>query len=352
MFLSDRIRGIAPGNASHYRLKLHSYDGNLRVFPVEEGAFYRVGDSPYGVPSGRFTVCFYDSEQRPLMHSDQPLLINLQNEVHRSSNAQLSLNLPNAVPSGGPVGGAGEGSGQAAPPAAAPPPAPVAPAVKPSEALADDDSDLEFRKHLHALDLEERQQEFIRNSTYVKEVGEAFLLNRLMRREMMEMQRNMVLHSQQAFRDIEQVKSTIHSLLGLQEAVLTHAEKHKNTPPVPPPDYVGLGQSALAMFKEVAVAIVQKWQPERPALPPSHAPQLPASSATSPEAPPAAGAGSAAGVLERLVKKLQTTTDLDVAQAMSSPEGWKKLLDDCLRADTATAAAAEPAASSDLGLEG
>ena len=37
--------------------------------------------------------------------------------------------------------------------------------------------DLEFQRHMHAMDLEERQQEFIKNSTYVTEVGELFTLN-------------------------------------------------------------------------------------------------------------------------------------------------------------------------------
>ena len=48
---------------------------------------------------------------------------------------------------------------------------------------------------MHAMDLEERHQEFIKNSTYVTEVGELFALNRIMRRELVEMQRLIVQYS-------------------------------------------------------------------------------------------------------------------------------------------------------------
>ena len=73
------------------------------------------------------------------------------------------------------------------------------------------------------MDLEERQQEFIKNSTYVTEVGELFALNRIMRRELVEMQRLIVQYSQQAYRDIERVKGISRDFLQLQKERQRHA---------------------------------------------------------------------------------------------------------------------------------
>ena len=87
-------------------------------------------------------------------------------------------------------------------------------------------ADLEFQRHMHAMDLEERQQEFIKKSTYVTEVGELFTLNRIMRRELVEMQRLIVQHSQQAYRDIEHVKGVSRDFLQLQKEILASAAEN------------------------------------------------------------------------------------------------------------------------------
>jgi hypothetical protein len=186
--------------------------------------------------------------------------------------------------------------------------------------------DPEFRRHLQAMDLEERQQEFIKNSTYVTEVAELFTVNRLMRREMLELHRIIVQHSSRAYQDIDQVKGTIHELLELQQKVLEHAATQIAKPPAPPPDYVGLGHSALSVIKEIGVALIQRSQAkesgERLAGSPS-APQLPAHAAEVSKAP----AGVPADLIAKVVEKLQKMTDVDLAAAMSTPEGWKSLLD-------------------------
>jgi hypothetical protein len=366
MLLSDRIQALAPGNASHFRLKLHSLTGNLRVFPPEEGSFYRVGDSPYGIPGGRYTISFYDSEQRPLLHKEQTLLINYQNEAQRNGPTQLSLNLSGTAPIAS--SGARIGAGTASPaPLASSPGAGTAPSgpsdtqPEASEPLTEDE--LEFRKHLAALDLEERQQEFIKNSTYMKEVGEAFVLNRLMRRDMIEMQRTIAQQARQAFLDLGNSKATIQRLLELQDSVLDHVEKHRYVPPAPPPDYVGLGHAAIGMLKEVGVALIHRYGGERVGLPPAAPsqpqPQLPAASSTPATAStdaPAPASGEAArppDVIDRIGKKLKSLTELDLAKAMSSPEAWAGLLQDCLRPEKpveekAPQSSQEPS----IGLEG
>ncbi|MFO0579028.1 MAG: hypothetical protein U1A78_33920 [Polyangia bacterium] len=277
------------------------------------------------------------------------LLVNLQNEVHKNRQAQLSLNL-----SGG-GGATSTTTVETAPaqPAAAPPTpsAPAAPAAQPMDAGAVPEDETEFRRHLHVLDLEERQQDFIRNSTYVKEVGEHFLLNRLMRREMMEMQRNMVLHAKEAFRDLAQIRTAVHELMEMQNSVIAHVEKHQKHPPPPPPDYVGLGHSALALLKDVSVALVQRWpapgaaRAAQPQLPSAPAQAASAQGFPSSAAPPAE-------VLERMGKRLRALSELELAQALSSPEGWKELLDSFREESTAPATEPEAGPSSAGGLEG
>jgi len=340
--LGERIRALATGQAVFFRLKMQLTDNGVRVFPPEEGGYYRVGESPHPIPVGSYLLCFYDSEHRPIVNSEQRFIVHPQAELLRGAQAQLPLNF-NLAGSPGGSGVAHAVSSPPAPPATVvvAPPSQPAPAGKPSEVVAGADVDLEFRKHLHAMDMEERQQDFIRNSTYVKEVGELFMLNRLMRRDMMEMQRSMVMHAQQAFRDIEQVKTTIQGLLDLEIKVVSHVESRLSQPAAPPPDYVGLGNSALSLLKEVSVALIQRGQPERPASPPA-APQLQAASFTAPpDAPPAAERKPPSGVLERIKDKLRTLTEVELAQAMSSPESWAALFQSVLRPETAAEEAAK-----------
>ena len=337
--LGERIRALATGQAAFFRLKMQLTDNSVRVFPPEEGGYYKVGESPHPIPVGSYLLCFYDSEHRSIVNSDQRFIVHPQADLLRAAQGlqgQLPLNFNLAgSPSGS--GAAHPASSPPAPPATVvvAPPSLAAPAGKPSEVAAGAEVDLEFRKHLHAMDLEERQQDFIRNSTYVKEVGELFMLNRLMRRDMMEMQRSMVMHAQHAFRDIEQVKTTIQGLLDLEIKVVSHVESRLSRPPVPPPDYVGLGNSALSLLKEVSVALIQRGQPERPGSLPA-APQLPAASYTAaPDTTPPAERQPPSGVLERIKHKLGTLTELDLAQAMSSPESWAALFQSVLRPETA-----------------
>jgi hypothetical protein len=354
--LGDRIRTLATGQAAFFRLKMQLTDNSVRVFPAEEGGYYKVGESPHPIPVGSYLLCFYDSEMRPIVNSEQRFIVHPQAELLRGlqgQQGQLPLNF-NLAGSPGGSGAAYSASQSPAPPATVvvAPPAQAASASKPSEAVAGAEVDLEFRKHLHALDMEERQQDFIRNSTYVKEVGELFMLNRIMRRDMMEMQRSMVMHAQHAFRDIEQVKTTIQGLLELEIKVVSHVESRLSQPPAPRPDYVGLGNSALSLLKEVSVALIQRGQPERSNPAAVAPPQLPASSTAAPDAPPAAESRPPSGVLERIKNKLGTLTELELAQAMSSPESWAALFQSVLRPENSAeepAKATSPIAASGAG---
>jgi hypothetical protein len=338
---------------------MQRHDGQVRVFPPEGGAYYKVGESPYGVPSGSYLLCFYDEQHHPLPQHDQRFLISLQNEVHQSATSQLPMNFLSA---GSRTGAPSTPAGTGAP--TAPSAAAASTAASASEEFAAlEESDLEFRKHLAALDLEERQQEFIKNSTYIKELGESFVLQRLMRRDMMEMQRTIAHQAKQAFLELGNSKGTMQRLLELQDSVLDHVEKHRYVPPAPPPDYVGLGHAAIGMLKEVGVALIHRYGGERAGLPPaasSHPqPQLPAAgsaptaAATPAPAPASGGAAPPPDVIDRIGTKLRSLTELDLAKAMSSPETWAGLLQDCLRAEPPTdPTPSEPTQGPSIGLEG
>lgn len=349
MFLSERIKNIAPANVVFYRLMVEHPDGSSRFFPSETGAYFRVGDSPYGVPTGKYTICFYDEQYRPLPHHDRSFDINLQNEIHRASQPQLSLH---ASSSSAPAAARPEDSSAGDTRLNKPAALPQAAKPSPDSQTADEpppgphvkEANLEFQQYLHAMDLEERQQDFIKNSTYVTEIGELFALNRIMRRELVEMQRLIVQHSQQAYRDIEHVKGISRDFLQLQKEILASAAENVSRPMAAPPDYVGLGHSALSLIKEIGVALIGRSQgreSSRPLPGNSQAPQLPAPAQDSSPS----RQGQAADIIDKIAQKLKNSTDMDMALAMSSPEKWKALFDDL--AAPAKETSATPSTDSD-----
>lgn len=336
MFLSERIASIAPPHAVLFRLLAQRHDGSIQVYPADPGSYFHIGESPYGIPGGNYTICFFTAQKQPMPHHNQPLRIDLQSEVHQANHAQVSLYRAGAragerTPAGlspWPALNTAAPASQAKSPATSPPlPPESADAAKSGTAQ----EDLEFRKYTYAMDLEDRQQEFIKNSAYITEVGEVFALNRIMRRELMELQRIIVLNSQQAHKEVSQVKGTIHDLLEIQREVLANAAQAQTRPPPAPPDYVGLGHSALATIREIGVALVQRGhgreggQSGRSQDPP----QLPAPSPASIEPAPSPGVPKP-DFLDRMVSKLRATTDADIAMAMRSPEQWKAMLDSLL----------------------
>lgn len=351
MFLSERIKALAPPAAAYFRMVAHLHDERTRVYPADPKSYFSVGESPYGIPSGYYTLCFFTEQRRPIQHHNQAIHINPHSEIHRAGSSQLSLHHGGSRSNDRPSLGAGATSQPAlnasVSSGAAENPRKTLSATTPIPTDADldqpvesvEDTDLEFRKYTYAMDLEDRQQEFIKNSTYVTEVGEVFALNRIMRRELMELQRVIVANAQQAHKEAAQVKGTVCDLLQIQRDVLAHAAENVSRPPAAPPDYVGLGHSALATLREIGVALINRSesrQPDRPAQRSGGSPQLPASNgptselSSSPSAPsePLAPSAPEPDLIDRMVSKLRATTDGDIALAMSSPEQWKAMLDE------------------------
>lgn len=343
MFTSEQIKSAAPLRAYYFRLKLLMSNGTERLFPLEPGAFFKVGEPPEGAPDGEYALCFYTEDGLSISHPEKKLTLASKSEIAPRSQLSLPFRATTGRPSApglhGPTGPS-EVRRDAISREPAPTPIP--------EPLPLTEFDREYRQQLHALDLEERQQEFIKNSTYVTEVAELFTVNRLMRREMLELHRIIVQHSARAYKDIDHVKGTVHELLDLQKAVLEHAATQIVKAPAPPPDYVGLGHSALSVVKELGVALLQRAQAARDTGSTLRDPR-PFHQLTAPKAevgPPPPAAPS--DVLAKMIAKLQNTTELDLAMAMSSPDSWKALLDS-LRAspennDGAPAASTPPSA--------
>ena len=92
MLLSEKIRSMGPGNAVYYRLKLPLSNGAERVFPAN--GFFNIGEAPANVPSGPYTLCFYDDSYQLIPYPDQAIHINLGGGAQ--SPDQLNLHLLNA----------------------------------------------------------------------------------------------------------------------------------------------------------------------------------------------------------------------------------------------------------------
>lgn len=328
-WISERIQSIAPAGAQFYRLTVHFHDGTSRIHPAEPGAFFRLGESPNGLQAGTYSVNFFDSSFAPIVPYDCQIEVSAQGQVQRTQPQQLSLGFSGNTGSSVVYAQAptvAQGNAQPPPQGQAVQSAtPVAPASRIPG--SPDEFDLEFRRHLHAMDMQEREQEFIKNAGFVQEIGETFALNRILRRELMELQRIIVLSSQQAYKDAENIKGTIHGLLALQKDVLALAAEKITQPAPPPPDYVGLGHSALAMVKEIGVALINRSQrlesggsiPAKPAVAQLPAPLVESADPAKVQPP---------DIVEKIAHKLKGMSEVDLAVLMSSPDSWKALIDE------------------------
>jgi hypothetical protein len=166
-----------------------------------------------------------------------------------------------------------------------------------------------------------------------------------MRREMMEMQRVIVQQTQQAYKDLDLMKGTLRDLFKLQqEAIEKAGELIPRPPPPPPQDYVGLGNTALAVLRELGVAYINRSQGgEGGALRGKpKTPQLPSPGAEAKEAVTT----QPTDIIEKMIQKIKSAGDIDLAIAMSSPEKWKALMEELLPPKSEPAAAQKPAEAS------
>lgn len=263
MLLSDRLGNLAPVGATHYRLTLWMSSEVERSFPAEVGSFFVVGRAPGVVPDGHYTVNFYDQGLRQI-GDDCELVIDAMGAVQSPS--------PHRAPD--PLERRSGDIGQLAPQN---PTSHQASRQKLRERyLAEPDP--ERRRQLLDADAEERQMAFFKNSTYVRELGEVVLLNRMMRRELLQMHSTITENSASAYGALDQVKAAVRGISEMQKEVLDHVKAQlgsvEQSPPAP--DYVGLGMAALATVQEIGQALMDRPSPlaaERAGSPPGKLPK-------------------------------------------------------------------------------
>ncbi|MFO0580081.1 MAG: hypothetical protein U1A78_39410 [Polyangia bacterium] len=256
MLLATRIARLAPSGASHYQLRLRMPDGSVRQYPPAPGSFYSVGAAPGPIPAGRYTVLFFDSALRSLQTESAEVVIE---------SLAASLRGATENPEVGP-GQHGEPmpSSQLAPAAVgrSDPPAGGVTSLSREELARRLRAEPDPFRRQQLLDAhqEARDTAFIQNSQHIREVGEIFLVNRMMRREMMAMQESMVDYQRQEYAQIEQMKQALPALWEIQAEVLQHVEKQlgKTEQAAPTPNYVGLGMDALATVQVLGQAIVDR----------------------------------------------------------------------------------------------
>jgi hypothetical protein len=327
----EHLKTMAPSGALFYRLMVKFSNGASHTYPSTHDAYFSLGESPVGVPPGLYSALFFSDAKQLITAHENSVTISVTPESNQASVPQLSLSFLNAggEPSSSTTTELARGKSLKEPTTAA-----GTASSKLHPDLATAESELEFRRYQHAMEIEERQQEFIKNSTYITEVGEVFALNRIMRKEMMEMQRVIVQNSQQAYKDIQMMKGTVHDLLQLQKEVITSAAAQIGRPPTPPPDYVGLGHSALCVVKEIGVALIHRSQDRAGGAPLREAPkqsQLHARAAETVESK----APTRTDIIEKVLNKIKSTSEFDLAMAMSSPDKWKAMMDELMTDKTA-----------------
>jgi hypothetical protein len=143
----------------------------------------------------------------------------------------------------------------------------------------------------HKMTLESDQQKyaFVHNAKHVGEIGEAVMINRMLRQEMMELNKQVQLGSQAAFADVEKQLAAIRMIRQAQKEVLQDLKEA--VPPAQPQkiDWFPLANHAMQTFSDIGVALVKSLpksatpQPSPMAAPPT-APQV-AQSAPAPRPP-------------------------------------------------------------------
>ena len=264
------IRALATQAKPFFRLKLQLADGSVRVFSYG-GGYYKVGESAPPRPGRGRTFFSYDRAATHWSSPSSASSIQSQAEVFRGAQAQLppfNFSL----------------SGSPAASAAAATTAPTAtvfiapPRPRHVRRQAEQKPLPRRRRSWSSASTCMRwtwrsaSREFIRTSTYIRGVGRC---SSSIASCAATHDGDAAHHGDaraQAFRDIEQVKTTIQSLLDLEIKVVSHAESRMSRPAAPPPTMWGSG-TRHQPAREVSVALIQRGQPEQPSIPLAAPPQ-------------------------------------------------------------------------------
>lgn len=256
----EHLRSRAPANVAFFRLVGRTPRGEYVLFPRDSHSVYGLGEAPRGLLPGTYQVFYFDTAGQQIQH------------------ARVELNLSEAMAAElGPIDAAGiQGSVGAIEDAAhrlqpakgqLSLPMPAA-AMTSTSTAASAQLALTREQAAHKMTLESDQQKyaFIQNSVHAREIGEAVMINRMLRQEMVEMNKQIQLGSQAAFADVEKQLAAIRLIRQAQKEVMQDL-KELETPAQPQKiDWFPLANHAIQTVSDIGVALVNS-------LPKSGAPQ-------------------------------------------------------------------------------
>lgn len=267
----EHLRAHAPANATFYRLVGRTPRGEYELFPRDSNSIYGLGEAPRGLLPGLYQVFYFDSTGRQIQ------------------TARVELNLTEATAAAlGPIDGGGTarnafGAESAAPrvPAAAsgqlslplplPPAAPLHPSLHADLAR-------EQAAHRMTLETDQQRQSFVQNSLYARESGEALMINRMMRQELLELAKQSRTYSQDTYADLEKQLAAMRMLREAQKEVLQYVQEAIPTPQAQKPDLLPLAYQGIQVIHDIGMALVQaRLAPQGPQAAPSAAAQPPPS---------------------------------------------------------------------------
>ncbi len=247
----EHLRSRAPASAAFFRLVGRTPRGEYVLFPRDSHSVYGLGEAPRGLLPGTYQVFYFDSAGQQIQH------------------ARVELSLSEAMAAElGPIDGAGIQGGVGAVEDAAhrllaakgqlslPLPAAASTATSPaaSAQLA-----LTREQAAHKMSMESDQQKytFVHNAKHVGEIGEAVMINRMLRQEMMELNKQVQQGSQAAFADVEKQLAAIRMIRQAQKEILQDLKEAE--PPAQPQkiDWFPLANYAIQTVSDIGVALVK-----------------------------------------------------------------------------------------------
>lgn len=276
--LQEIVKLNAPPEATGYCFQRLNSDNVVLRYP-SSGCWKLVPFAvPYGVPNGMYTVCYFRlMEDRLALPPKNPSCLFPQ------------------VPFYGPTGddappqvqAAGTPTKDNAGAAVATVPASTTDEIRRLRAElhaelertpAMRDTRIEYMQRQLALELQEQNQDLVKHSHYVAEVGGQFQLNRAYRVESQQAMETVLGLAKRTAEDAQNMMSVFRGMQDLQVEALVSIKKQVTVlacppPPPPPPDYSGAATAAVNLLRDVSVALIQLkgGQTARPAeLPPAN----------------------------------------------------------------------------------
>ena len=239
----EHFRSHAPANAAFYRLVGRTPRGEYTLFPRDNHSVYGLGEAPRGLLPGLYQVFYFDRAGQQIQH------------------ARIELSLTEAMASAlGPVEGTDSYRSTSAAGAAS------LSAVQaqltlplPSAAVGSAHPELAREQAVHKMTLESDQQKhsFVQSSLYAREMGEALMLNRMMRQEMYELSNQSQLQVDKAHADVEKQIATLRLLRQARKEAMQDLNELPPPPPPPKPDYMPLANDLIGTISAIGKALIQ-----------------------------------------------------------------------------------------------